>query len=180
LSWSMQNFGNAMSILAIDRVGFAIAYPIMQCGLFVSGVWVRTRLRRRLHPLGPCRRVLVECAAPLRAMDGHPHCGGPFPAELVCMRRRWRAASSAFDCQLGGIVATKMNGMRILRVDAKWGPNCPILHAEWDQLYPIAFGDVASRVGWEIGPLWGRLKFGPVDRRCGAVSPGRGSFYSRS
>lgn len=35
------NAGNAFSILAVQdpRVGLAVAYPIMQCGLFVGGAW---------------------------------------------------------------------------------------------------------------------------------------------
>ena len=32
------NAGNAMSILAIPSIGFAVAQPIMQCALFVSGL----------------------------------------------------------------------------------------------------------------------------------------------
>lgn len=31
--------GNVLSILATERVGIAIAYPIFQCGLLVAGVY---------------------------------------------------------------------------------------------------------------------------------------------
>eukprot|EP00899_Mesostigma_viride_P028093 jgi/Mesvir1/8469/Mv15837-RA.1 len=33
------NIGNLFSIVAVHELGLAIAYPIMQCGLFVSGAW---------------------------------------------------------------------------------------------------------------------------------------------
>eukprot|EP00892_Ulva_mutabilis_P006618 jgi/Ulvmu1/4328/UM002_0051.1 len=33
------NFGNACSIVATQHVGLAVAYPIMQCGLFVAAIW---------------------------------------------------------------------------------------------------------------------------------------------
>lgn len=33
------NGGNVSSILATGRVGLSVAYPIMQCGLFVAGAW---------------------------------------------------------------------------------------------------------------------------------------------
>lgn len=33
------NVGNMLSIMAVQVVGLPIAYPIMQCGLFVAGLW---------------------------------------------------------------------------------------------------------------------------------------------
>jgi glucose uptake protein GlcU len=33
------NLGNVLSILATDRVGVAVAYPLFQCGLLVAGMW---------------------------------------------------------------------------------------------------------------------------------------------
>ncbi|XP_024534560.1 uncharacterized protein LOC112347631 [Selaginella moellendorffii] len=33
------NIGNALSILSILYVGYTVAYPIMQCGIFVAGLW---------------------------------------------------------------------------------------------------------------------------------------------
>jgi glucose uptake protein GlcU len=31
--------GNILSILATERVGVAVAYPLFQCGLLVAGMW---------------------------------------------------------------------------------------------------------------------------------------------
>jgi glucose uptake protein GlcU len=39
LSGFVFNIGNTFSILAIPEIGFAVAQPIMQCALFVSGLW---------------------------------------------------------------------------------------------------------------------------------------------
>jgi hypothetical protein len=41
LAGSVWNIGNAASILAVGdpSVGLALAYPIMQCGLAVAGLW---------------------------------------------------------------------------------------------------------------------------------------------
>jgi len=39
LSGCIFNIGNTMSILAIPQIGFAVAQPLMQCALFVSGLW---------------------------------------------------------------------------------------------------------------------------------------------
>ena len=33
------NVGNACSMIAVDMVGLAVAYPIMQAGLFVAAFW---------------------------------------------------------------------------------------------------------------------------------------------
>lgn len=33
------NISNLCSLLAIKEVGYGVAYPTMQCGLFVSGIW---------------------------------------------------------------------------------------------------------------------------------------------
>jgi glucose uptake protein GlcU len=33
------NIANVSSMFAIDYIGYGVAYPIMQCGLFVAGVW---------------------------------------------------------------------------------------------------------------------------------------------
>merc|ERR1711871_472494 len=39
LSGVIWNIGNILSIPSISTIGFAVAYPMMQCALFVSGVW---------------------------------------------------------------------------------------------------------------------------------------------
>jgi len=39
LSGFLWNAGNVCSIAAIPRLGYSIAYPILQCALFVSGLW---------------------------------------------------------------------------------------------------------------------------------------------
>ena len=39
LSGFIFNIGNTFSIVAIPEIGFAVAQPIMQCALFVSGMW---------------------------------------------------------------------------------------------------------------------------------------------
>lgn len=41
LSGAIWNIGNICSVVAVHDpgVGLAIAYPIMQCGLFVAGIW---------------------------------------------------------------------------------------------------------------------------------------------
>lgn len=33
------NIANALSIVAIKQIGYAVAYPVMQCGLFIAGLW---------------------------------------------------------------------------------------------------------------------------------------------
>jgi glucose uptake protein GlcU len=40
-SGAIWNLGNICSVVAVQDpgVGLAIAYPIMQCGLFVAGLW---------------------------------------------------------------------------------------------------------------------------------------------
>ena len=39
LSGLIWNISNTASILAIGSIGFNIALPLMQCGLFVAGLW---------------------------------------------------------------------------------------------------------------------------------------------
>ena len=33
------NVGNGLSIAAIPRLGYAVAYPLLQCSLLVGGLW---------------------------------------------------------------------------------------------------------------------------------------------
>jgi glucose uptake protein GlcU len=33
------NIGNVLSLLAINYLGYSIAYPIFQCGIFIAGIW---------------------------------------------------------------------------------------------------------------------------------------------
>jgi len=39
LAGSIWNVGNVLSIPAISRIGYSVAYPLMQCALLVSGLW---------------------------------------------------------------------------------------------------------------------------------------------
>lgn len=39
LSGVLWNVGNALSIAAIPRLGYAVAYPLLQCSLLVGGLW---------------------------------------------------------------------------------------------------------------------------------------------
>lgn len=38
-SQCVSDTGNVLSMLATDRVGVAVAYPLFQCGLLVAGMW---------------------------------------------------------------------------------------------------------------------------------------------
>lgn len=33
------NVGNVLSIIAIPILGYCVAYPIMQCAVFIAGIW---------------------------------------------------------------------------------------------------------------------------------------------
>jgi len=39
LSGTIWNIGNILSIPSINAIGYSVAYPIMQCALFVAGLW---------------------------------------------------------------------------------------------------------------------------------------------
>lgn len=39
LAGCIWNVGNVLSIPAISRIGYSVAYPLMQCALLVSGLW---------------------------------------------------------------------------------------------------------------------------------------------
>lgn len=39
LSGTLFNISNVLSIVAIPSLGYAVAYPILQCALFVAGIW---------------------------------------------------------------------------------------------------------------------------------------------
>eukprot|EP00850_Spirogloea_muscicola_P019032 SM000182S03922 [mRNA] locus=s182:1530:2734:+ [translate_table: standard] len=39
LSGAIYNIAIVCSMLAIPELGYSVAYPIMQCGLFVAGLW---------------------------------------------------------------------------------------------------------------------------------------------
>lgn len=39
VSGTLFNISNSLAIVAIPSLGYAVAYPILQCALFVAGVW---------------------------------------------------------------------------------------------------------------------------------------------
>lgn len=39
LSGFVWNLSNVLSVVAIPNIGYAVAYPIMQCALLISGMW---------------------------------------------------------------------------------------------------------------------------------------------
>lgn len=39
LSGLIYNIGNGMSIIATSSIGYAVAYPILQCAILISGLW---------------------------------------------------------------------------------------------------------------------------------------------
>ena len=39
LSGTLYNISNSLAIVAIPSLGYAVAYPILQCALFVAGIW---------------------------------------------------------------------------------------------------------------------------------------------
>ncbi|GBG83051.1 hypothetical protein CBR_g36668 [Chara braunii] len=56
LSGLIWNFSNVSAMYAVEKIGYGVAYPIMQCGLFVSGLWgivcfdeMQRSLARRLY-----------------------------------------------------------------------------------------------------------------------------------
>lgn len=57
--------GNAASILAVSdpTVGLAVAYPIMQCGLAVAGLW-GVLLFREITGEPPAAAPALNCASP--------------------------------------------------------------------------------------------------------------------
>lgn len=38
-SGTLWNISNVLAVVAIPELGYAVAYPILQCALFVAGVW---------------------------------------------------------------------------------------------------------------------------------------------
>jgi glucose uptake protein GlcU len=39
LSGLLWNISNILAIVAIPSLGYGVAYPILQCALFVAGIW---------------------------------------------------------------------------------------------------------------------------------------------
>eukprot|EP01012_Entosiphon_sulcatum_P005390 TRINITY_DN12387_c0_g1_i1.p1 TRINITY_DN12387_c0_g1~~TRINITY_DN12387_c0_g1_i1.p1 ORF type:complete len:344 (+),score=41.83 TRINITY_DN12387_c0_g1_i1:56-1087(+) len=39
ISGVLWNIGNVLSVLGVQSIGYAVAYPVMQCALFVGGLW---------------------------------------------------------------------------------------------------------------------------------------------
>ena len=39
ISGTLWNISNVLAIVAIPQLGYAVAYPILQCALFVAGIW---------------------------------------------------------------------------------------------------------------------------------------------
>jgi len=50
LAGTIWNLGNVASIWAIPRLGYSVAYPMMQCALLVSGCWGVFVFREIQHP----------------------------------------------------------------------------------------------------------------------------------
>jgi len=53
------NISNIFALLAIPIVGYAIAYPMMQCAILVAGVWGVVVFKVSFGCLGVCQLCLV-------------------------------------------------------------------------------------------------------------------------
>ena len=65
MSGTVWNIGNLSSIIATSRIGLSLAYPIFQCGLFVSGAWGILLFKEMRG-----RDTLMYCLAGLVLMAG--------------------------------------------------------------------------------------------------------------